>query len=328
MYAERNGVAKDSVEAVKWYRKAAEQGHAFAQSDLGDMYASGEGVPKDSIEALAWYNLAAASGNWSAAEAAVKNRAVLERQLGPQVTLAAQQRSKQLMKTIEQRKQRQKAGSGGVEPAAPNAPEIKCTGTGSFISADGVVLTAAHVVEGATSVKVLTEDGLKKARVLQVDAANDVALLKCDGKFNPLPIAGSRGVKLGQTVFTIGFPNVGLQGFSPKLTKGEISSVTGIQDDPRHWQISVPVQPGNSGGPLFDENGNIVGVVVHKLSQKAALRASGSLVENVNYALKSAYIQPLLEAVPSIPENKAGTPGKLEDVVERAKRSVVLVVVY
>ena len=82
------------------------------------------------------------------------------------------------------------------------------------------------------------------AKVVKADAANDLALLKAEGRFAPLPITTSRGVKLGGTVATVGFPNIGLQGFTPKLAKGEIASLSGAGDDARYFQISVPVQPG------------------------------------------------------------------------------------
>jgi len=99
------------------------------------------------------------------------------------------------------------------------------------------------------------------ASVIKVDGANDLALLKAEGRFSALPVAASRAAKLGGTVATIGFPNVGLQGFAPKLAKGEIASLAGAADDARYFQISVPVQPGNSGGALVDERGNVVSVV-------------------------------------------------------------------
>ena len=96
-------------------------------------------------------------------------------------------------------------------------------------------------------VRLLTGAGLIDATVVKVDAANDLALLKADGRFAPLPIAASRTVNLGGTVATIGFPNIGMQGFAPKLAKGEIASLSGAGDDPRYFQISVPVQPGKVG---------------------------------------------------------------------------------
>lgn len=167
--------------------------------------------------------------------------------------------------------------------------------------------------------------------MIKVDAANDLALLKAEGKFLPLPIASSRSVKLGATVATVGFPNIGLQGFAPKLAKGEIASLSGAGDDARYFQISVPVQPGNSGGALVDERGNVVGVVSAKLNAKSALAATGALPENVNYAVKSSFLLSFLESVPEVaaklaePETKER---KFEDVVKSAEQAAVLVLVY
>ena len=116
-----------------------------------------------------------------------------------------------------------------------------------------------------------------------------------------------------------------------KLAKGEIASLSGAQDDARYFQISVPVQPGNSGGALVDERGNVVGVVSAKLSARAALAASGALPENVNYAVKSSYLLSFLESVPEVsakfkePETKER---KFEDVVKSAEQAAVLVLVY
>jgi serine protease Do len=166
---------------------------------------------------------------------------------------------------------------------------------------------------------------------LLVDAANDLALLKADGRFAPLPIASSRAVKLGGTVATVGFPNISMQGFSPKLAKGEIASLSGAADDARYFQISVPVQPGNSGGALMDEHGNVVGIVAAKLSARAALDATGALPENVNYAVKSSFLLSFLESVPAV-SAKLKEPimadRKFEDVVKSAQDAAVLVLVY
>ena len=129
----------------------------------------------------------------------------------------------------------------------------------------------------------------------------------------------------------MGFPNIGLQGFAPKLAKGEIGALTSAQDDPRHFQISVPVQPGNSGGALVDERGNVVGVVSAKLSARAALSTSGALPENVNYAVKSSFVLSFLESVPEVAARlKEPNPKdrKFEDVVKSAEQAAVLVLVY
>jgi serine protease Do len=132
-------------------------------------------------------------------------------------------------------------------------------------------------------------------------------------------------------VVTVGFPNPGLQGFAPKFARGDIGALSGAQDDARYFQISVPVQPGNSGGALVDERGNVVGVVCAKLSAKAALSSSGQLPENVNYAVKSSFLLGFLESVPQVAA-KLKEPNakdvKSADVAEQAKEAAVLVLVY
>lgn len=117
---------------------------------------------------------------------------------------------------------------------------------------------------------------------------------------------------------------------SPKVTRGEISSLNGFADDPRSWQVSVPVQSGNSGGPLLDENGNLVGIVQAKLGLSAA-KATGDLPQNVSYAVKSAYALPLLEPYlddGAIEPNEGNKQRRFEDMVEQVQRSVVLILVY
>src|SRR5207249_8879954 len=131
---------------------------------------------------------------------------------------------------------------------------------------------------------------------VRADKSNDLAVLKVTDTasrtfgFSALALAskGSGEARLGQPVFTIGFPNPDVQGTEPKLTRGEISSLAGMRDDPRHFQISVPVQPGNSGGPLVDLNGNVVGVVSMRMGDLRALKLTGALPQNVNYAIKSS----------------------------------------
>ncbi|MBU6410987.1 MAG: hypothetical protein KGJ60_00905 [Verrucomicrobiota bacterium] len=86
---------------------------------------------------------------------------------------------------------------------------------------------------------------------MQVDAADDLALLKADGAFAPLPVISSRAVKLGGTVATVGFPDPGLQGFAPKLAKGEIVALSGAGDDARYFQISAVLADGHQAAGQF-----------------------------------------------------------------------------
>ena len=228
------GVAQDYAEAAKWFRKSAEQGNAAGQYSLGGSYDFGKGVPKDSVEAYKWYNLAAAQGD----ETAATNRLDLENRMTPEQIAEAQR----LARDFKPSKTAQPAQSlSDAEPVAPTSPTS--SGTGFFITDDGFLVTAAHVVNGANQIRLVTRTGLLIARLVKLDAANDLALLKAEGQFSALPIVSSRAVKLGSTIATIGFPNVGLQGFAPKFAKGEIASLTGPQDDPRYFQISAGPRP-------------------------------------------------------------------------------------
>jgi S1-C subfamily serine protease len=119
-----------------------------------------------------------------------------------------------------------------------------------------------------------------------------------------------------------------VQGVSPKATRGEISSINGEADDPRAWQISVPVQPGNSGGALLDSKGAVIGIVVSKLGIKAATKL-GDLPQNVSYALKIGYAMPIIDQFPDILTNSVPTAPepKFEDMIADAEKSTVLLLV-
>ncbi len=326
LYADGEGVAKDEAEAVKWYRKAAEQNFAEAQFNLGFRYYTGQGVAMDKTEAVKWVRKAAEQNDANAqyflglCYANGQGVAKVYVEAYKWILLAAGQSNKDAKKLItslenkmtrEQMAEGQKLASnfrprevpspGGDSSAAgilQTRPES--SGTGFFITEDGYLVSNQHVVGTRGQVRLVTEAGILGAKVVKVDAANDLALLKVDGKFEALPMISSRSVKMGNTVLTVGFPNIGLQGFAPKLAKGEIAGLTGAQDDPRYFQISVPVQPGNSGGALVDERGNVVGIVAAKLNASAAMATSGALPENVNYAVKSSFLLSFLESVPNV----------------------------
>jgi S1-C subfamily serine protease len=321
LYANGLGVDKDEVQAVKWFRKAAEQNDADAQRSLGQCYGDGKGVAKDYVESYKWMLLAAGQGN----RVAKKFATIFENNFSRE-QIAEGQRLARNFKPREVPSEGSDSSSTGIAQTRPES-----SGTGFFITDDGYLVTNEHVAGNGAQVRLVTSAGLISANVVKVDAANDLALLKAEGKFVALPVAPSRAVKLGSTVATVGFPNIGLQGFAPKFARGEIGSLSGPEDNARYFQISVPVQPGNSGGALVDERGNVVGIVSAKLSSKAALFTSGSLPENVNYAVKSSFLLSFLESVPEVAA-KLKDPNakdmKFDDVVEQIKEATVLVLVY
>jgi TPR repeat protein len=324
-YVNGNGVKKDYSEAVKWFRKAADQGYADAQCNLGVCYDHGDGVIKNELEGYKWALLAAAQGD----ETAKKNVLIQELRMSPVQRAEGQRLAQEWEAMHANRGANQEIEHRPATAPADDNPKI--TGTGFLITRNGYLVTNHHVVKDTRKVRVQTAAGLLDAAVVRVDAASDLALLKVNGTFDALPVVSSRSARLGATVATVGFPNTGLQGFEPKLSKGDISSLAGVQDDVRYFQISVPVQPGNSGGPLVDEHGNVVGVVSAQLSQKAALESTGTLAQSVNYAVKSSYLLSFLEAVPEV---SAGMPDaktheqKFEAVVDDVKKATVLILGY
>lgn len=204
------------------------------------------------------------------------------------------------------------------------------TGTGFYVSDDGYLVTNFHVIDGATSVSVVTPTGSRelKATVVQSDPANDVAILKVEASTVGIPIAPNFNEAKGEEVLTLGYPLVALQGQEQKATFGRINALSGIQNDIRFVQIDVPVQPGNSGGPLLNARGEAIGVVTATLDQIVALRTSGSLPQNVNYAVKIDYIIPALNAAKV---NRTKLPASrprldMAHIVSMRESSVVLVV--
>ncbi len=321
MYVEGLGVPKDEVEAVKWFRKAAEQNLSPAQYILGLCYYKGDGVIKDEVEGYKWFLLAGAQGDEDAKEGVL----IIERDM----TAAQRAEGQRLAREWKPRKELASGAIPSGKELAQTKPEG--SGTGFFITDDGYFITNQHVAGEGATVWLVTASGSISAKVVKVDKANDLALLKAEGKFTALPVIASRGVRLGATAATVGFPNIGLQGFAPKLAKGEIASLAGAQDDARHFQISAPIQPGNSGGALVDERGNVIGVVVAKLNQKAAIATSGERAENVNYAVKSSYLLSFLESAPAVAaklKELNTQPRKFEDVVKDVEQATVLVLVY
>jgi S1-C subfamily serine protease len=174
------------------------------------------------------------------------------------------------------------------QPASPVARVS--TGSGFFVSRNGHVVTNAHVVAGCTAVHVQGRNGYVSAR----DTRNDLALVETSQATEPLPVR-STSVELGEAVYALGFPLAGVLDNGLNITQGLVSSLSGIGGDSSVVQFTAPVQPGNSGGPLVDQNGQVAGVVVGRLNDIEALRQSGSLPQNVNFAVRADVVRSFLQ---------------------------------
>ncbi len=320
------GVTKDDREAVRWYRKAAEQGHADAQYNLGTSYGQGLGVPKDSVTAFAWLDLAAKQGN----EGAKNNRLAVRESMTAGQFAEAVRLSRKLMAQVAFRQRSNTRGSGSAPAGRPGKTAV--TGTGFFVTDDGYFVTNAHVVDDLSRVRVMTRTGTLPAWVVHRDTSNDLALLKVTGSFKSLPVISSSRLREGNKVFTFGHPNPDIQGLDPVHTAGDIIGLAGVGDDPRTLQISAAIQPGNSGGPLVNEHGNVVGVVVARAGALKLLAKNATLPQNVNYAVRSTRLLLLLEEhIPKAGEKlkessprTARDPAKVRDEVSQATVLILL----
>jgi S1-C subfamily serine protease len=211
-----------------------------------------------------------------------------------------------------------------IKQTPKNAQEensIISTGSGFFLSKNGYIATNAHVVKNAKSIEIIINResiGMTSysAKVTLIDKINDVAILKIDDtnfiEFKSIPYSIEKSTEIGEKVFTIGYPISSIMGNNFKVSNGIINANSGIKDDPRFLQISTPIQPGNSGGPLFNDSGNIVGLTTSKLNGNAI----GTSVENVNYAIKSSYLANLMNMLPELSEyNSKSIESKLENTL-------------
>ena len=175
------------------------------------------------------------------------------------------------------------------QPRLPESGERAASSGTGFLVADGRVLTNHHVVSECGRLVARNAVGNRvPARVLAMDRQRDLAVLSVPASLGPpLTFRDNPPVRRGENVVTYGFPLSGLLSSGPSLTTGNISALAGIRDNPGNFQISAAVQPGNSGGPLFDSQANVIGVVVSKLNAaRVAEMTGGDIPQNVNFAVK------------------------------------------
>ena len=191
------------------------------------------------------------------------------------------------------------AVAGGTPaPGIPGTDEVlsASSGSGFAVSDDGFVITNHHVIDSCQEVYIHQNGRKNLATVVTADPRNDLALLKAD--FTPrqvLPLADKRP-ELLQNIYVAGYPfGMGISS-TIKVTKGIVSSLTGFGNNFSEVQIDAALQSGNSGGPIVDEAGNVVGVAVAKLDVRYALENFGSISENTNFGIKSSVVSSILDS--------------------------------
>ena len=299
MYYEGHGVSQNYAEAAQLFRPAAEQGEADAQLRLGFMYYKGQGVTQDDVQAHKWYNLAASNFQPSseAWEAAVSGREWIAARLSPAQLAHAQRLAREWRPShhTDSPSPAPSPRSAEMTNSAPREPlEQAMTGSGFRVTANGHVLTNAHVVRGCAEVRVLPATSV---RVLAYDDASDLALLDVPSSSGTVAMfRQGRGIRSGASVTVLGYPLRGIVSSETSVSAGVVSALAGPGDDRRMMQITAPVQPGNSGGPALDSAGNVVGVVVSKLNALEIARSTGDIPQNVNFAVAAGAVRAFLDA--------------------------------
>ncbi len=280
MYEEGKGVVKDYQQAIIWYTKAAQQGDVKSQTNLGVIYANENNTLRDYKLALIWFTKSANKGDASA-----QNNLAWMYETGKGVdkdnyqaiywyTKAAQQgnsnaifKLKQLRNLIDK----------------DNKPvTFSHSGTGFVVSKYGVIATNNHVINGCNKIMI---DNLE-AELLVGDQEQDLALIKTNELYTHVSQISHKPLKLGEDISVFGFPLSSiLSDTSISLTKGSVSGLSGIRNNSNRFRFTAPIQKGNSGGPIINKDGQVIGIV----------RSMFSGVQNVNFGVKSIRLKELME---------------------------------
>lgn len=190
-------------------------------------------------------------------------------------------------------------GTGAAPGQPPGPPPVKLSsGSGIVVNDEGYALTNVHVINGCKSIVVKPFNASPVAVTVEaLDPKNDLALLKAATAYGePAAFrALSSPPRLGEGIGVIGYPLPGILSTEPKATFGQVNSVAGMGNDYTLLQISAPVQGGNSGGPVFDESGHVIGVVVSQVSA-AAISRIGNVPQNINFAIRGEIAQIFMQA--------------------------------
>lgn len=204
------------------------------------------------------------------------------------------------------------------KPERPVVIEQKSSGSGFAIASNGIIVTNFHVIDGGKSIKVrgLNSDFNKtySAKILVSDKTNDLAIIQIDDynftSLGSIPFTIKTELAgVGENIFVLGYPLRASMGDEIKLTNGIISSKSGFQGEINSYQISAPVQPGNSGGPLFDSQSNLIGII----------NAKHIGAENVSYAVKVNYLTNLIDLLSQKPKLQVVNSLKLKTLSQQVE---------
>jgi S1-C subfamily serine protease len=218
------------------------------------------------------------------------------------------------------------APSGG-----PPGSRLAASGTGFLVSRAGHVLTNHHVIDECTRMTFQVRGELAvEANLLSSNQPTDLALLKTPLAGGPAQFRGGTAVRLGDEVVVFGFPLLGDLSSQGNLTYGIVSALSGLNDDLSRMQMTAQIQPGNSGGPVLDRAGNIVGVVVETANDEYFRRERGTVAQNVNFAIRDSLARSFLDTnnVRYEVAAESGPQLAIADIAERAQGYTGIILCY
>jgi TPR repeat protein/S1-C subfamily serine protease len=353
----RAGIPQDNLVALDLYKKAGELGNVISMTSAGRMYALGRGVSADGGEALRWLRRAAALNDypaygwiasvyefgrggiaknpslayaWYAAIPTNAQAGTLKNAVEGKERLAKTMSSSEIQEAEKQSKTVAAANTVNIltgqiagKSAASTAPRTGVYGSGVVVS-DTEIVTNEHVINGCSRVRIQPL-GIQ-VKVVAKDARNDLALLRAESVgLTPARLRSGRNIRLGDDIVAIGYPLKGVLSSGAVVTTGIVNAMSGVNDDTSAFQISATVQPGSSGGPIFDRSGNLVGIVRARL-----LSNTQNNPQNVNFGINLATVSNFLDShsVNYLTAQLTGKPAETADLVERARKSTVQVECY
>lgn len=318
IYNNGNGVIKDVQQGIKWYELAATNGNVDAQFLIAMSYRNGiNGITKDFVRAYHWFNLAASNGHKDSTNIMI----FLESIMTPNQIAQAQAMTRDFLAN------KNKPDEFKALPETKKNESTSNTGTAFLVNKQGHLLTNAHVVNQCKTIKVYSENTTTLATIVSRDEKNDMAIIKTDVWSYAKPMQFSKqGVGLGQDIYAIGYPLPTLLALDLQMTKGNVSALAGLGNDSRFYQISAPVQSGNSGGPLVNGYGLVSGMVTSKANLVKVKQLTGDFPQNVNFAIKESQLKNYLDTnriaydIASSSEELKG-----EEIAAMARKYTVLV---
>jgi S1-C subfamily serine protease len=319
-------VVRDPTRAVPMLRKAAIKGRPLSEHLLAEAYGEGQGVAGNLFTAAIWAIRAAADAGPAQRQTyGVARDRALARLPGGEAARAriiAADRKDSLAVTHT-------VTATPTAPTVPSTPHSDTLATGFFVTDGGLVLTDAHGTNDCATIRIIPSGAVvaADATIVASDPVNDLALLKTSlTGTQPVPFRKDRPIRAGDGVVVLGYPLPNVLSREVNVTVGNISAMAGERGDTRYLQMTAPIQIGNSGGPLLDMSGDVIGVVARKLNAMEVQKLYGDMPENVNFATRARYARQFLtdngiryRTAPSTPTRSAA------DIADAMRKSIVLV---